>query len=38
VEIERQCLIRAGLKESEINESIYALAERMYGIELPQNS
>jgi Xaa-Pro dipeptidase len=33
VEIERQSLIRAGLKESEINESIYALAGRMYGIE-----
>ncbi len=33
VEIEQQCLIRAGLKESEVNESIYALAERMCGIE-----
>jgi Xaa-Pro dipeptidase len=31
-EIETQRLIRPGAKESEINEDIYALAERMYGI------
>jgi Xaa-Pro dipeptidase len=31
-EAQSQNLIRPGLAESEINESIYALAERMYGI------
>ena len=31
-EIQAQSLIRPGAKESEINESIYALAESMYGI------
>lgn len=31
-EVETQNLIRPGAKESEINESIYALAGRMYGI------
>jgi Xaa-Pro aminopeptidase len=31
-ETQAQSLIRAGAKESEINESIYALAESMYGI------
>jgi Xaa-Pro dipeptidase len=32
VEVEAQGLIRSGARESEINESIYALAGRMYGI------
>jgi Xaa-Pro dipeptidase len=32
VEIEAESLIRPGVAESEINESVYALAERMYGI------
>jgi Xaa-Pro dipeptidase len=31
-EVEAQALIRPGKTETEINESIYALAERMYGI------
>jgi Xaa-Pro dipeptidase len=31
-ETQAQSLIRPGTKESEINESIYALAGRMYGI------
>ena len=31
-EIQAQHLIRPGAKESEINESIYALAGSMYGI------
>ncbi|MGA7927933.1 MAG: hypothetical protein WCA20_18335 [Candidatus Sulfotelmatobacter sp.] len=31
-EIQAQSLIRPGVKESEINENIYALAESMYGI------
>src|SRR6202050_3257956 len=31
--IETQNLIRSGVKESEINESVYALAGSMYGIE-----
>jgi Xaa-Pro dipeptidase len=31
-EVEAQSLIRPGKAETEINESIYALAERMYGI------
>src|SRR5271168_15075 len=31
-EVQAQSLIRPGTKESEINESVYALAERMYGI------
>ena len=32
VEIHAQSLIRPGAKESEINESVYALAGSMYGI------
>jgi Xaa-Pro aminopeptidase len=32
-ELEAQSLIRPGKTESEINESIYALAQRMYGIK-----
>jgi Xaa-Pro dipeptidase len=32
VEVEAQGLIRPGVRESEINEGIYALAGRMYGI------
>src|ERR1700735_4113015 len=31
-EIQAQSLIRSGAKESEINEAIYTLAARMYGI------
>ncbi len=31
-EIQAQSLIRPGAKESEINESVYALAGSMYGI------
>jgi hypothetical protein len=31
-EIQAQSLIRPGAKESEINEAIYTLAARMYGI------
>jgi Xaa-Pro dipeptidase len=31
-EVETQALIRPGKTETEINESIYALAERMYGV------